>query len=400
MFLKIWQNNSSFLKETLMAYSFSVLSIVAGFTIALNSPVFTATSWSVAMYPAILSSRGIICGLLSGRLSTALHLGTIFPRVFNYSREFKILINIIFTITFEISLIVSFFLSFSGVILWRLTIYDVMPIFLVFFSTMAFSLFLILVTLVVSIISFKYGLNPDVFLYPVVSALSDVIVTFFYILVLRAFFSGSFYNLLLIFLPSIILLLLAINSVRQYSQEKDFRKTIKESIIPLFFVTLIVNVSGVFLNNITKIIGSGRNVLLLVYPALMAIVGDVSAVVGSTATTKLSLGLVKPHFSTIKEHLSEIFFSWFASAIMFLLFILLSFFLPGTFAFSYSKFIFLLITTNVFSVLIIIFISYYLAIASFKRGLNPDNLIIPIMSSLSDNITSFVLLTTLLIVGW
>ena len=153
-------------------------------------------------------------------------------------------------------------------------------------------------------------------------------------------------------------------------------------------------------NNITKIIGSGRNVLLLVYPALMAIVGDVSAVVGSTATTKLSLGLVKPHFSTIKEHLSEIFFSWFASVIMFLLFILLSLFLPGTFAFSYSKFIFLLIITNVFSVLIIILISYYLAMASFKRGLNPDNLIIPIMSSLSDNITSFVLLTTLLIVGW
>ncbi|NIU81987.1 MAG: hypothetical protein GWN31_00540, partial [Candidatus Thorarchaeota archaeon] len=61
------------------------------------------------MYPAILSGRGIIGGLFTGRLSTALHLGTIFPRVFENTKNFRMLFKAIITLTFEVGVIISLF---------------------------------------------------------------------------------------------------------------------------------------------------------------------------------------------------------------------------------------------------------------------------------------------------
>ena len=66
-------------KEVLAAYAFDIFGIIAGAIIFFWLDVFSISPWSVAVYPAILSARGIIGGLFSGRLSTALHLGTIFP---------------------------------------------------------------------------------------------------------------------------------------------------------------------------------------------------------------------------------------------------------------------------------------------------------------------------------
>ena len=72
-------------KETTLAYSFDIAGLLAGFLIAYQLNVFRLTPWALALYPALISTR-VINGLLSGRLSTALHLGTIYPR---FSRKHK-----------------------------------------------------------------------------------------------------------------------------------------------------------------------------------------------------------------------------------------------------------------------------------------------------------------------
>jgi cation transporter-like permease len=58
-----------------------------------------------------------------------------------------------------------------------------------------------------------------------------------------------------------------------------------------------------------------------------------------------------------------------------------------------------LFIANVIAVSAIILLSYAVAILTFQRGLDPDNFVIPIESSLADSVTSIALLVALILTG-
>jgi mgtE-like transporter len=58
-----------------------------------------------------------------------------------------------------------------------------------------------------------------------------------------------------------------------------------------------------------------------------------------------------------------------------------------------------LVVANVISVAAIVLVSYGISILTFKRGLDPDNFVIPIESSFADSATSIALLVALILVG-
>ncbi len=387
-------------KEALAAYAFDIFGIVAGTIIFFQLDVFSITPWSVAVYPAILSARGIIGGLFSGRLSTALHLGTIFPRIFKNTKNFRMLSSAVITLTFEVSVIMSLFSMFLGSFFWGITLADFPNILVVILATMTLGLFTALVTVSVSSISFKHGLDPDVFLYPAVSAMSDVLITLSYIFVLSLFFSSNSFGQYFVALLGLFLIILALHSLLRNFKEKEFIKTLKESFLTLIFVAITVNVTGTVLNRISAAI-TGRSEVYIVYPALMAIIGDIGAVVGSTATTKLAIGLLKASFFDMRNHLKEIFCAWSASIIIFMFFAFLSLTIHGTLTqHLFLRFSLVLLITNVIAASAIILISYAVAILTFQKGLDPDNFVIPIESVLADSITSVALLVALFLVSY
>ena len=107
-------------KETTLAYFFDIFGLLAGFLIAYQLDVFTRTPWALALYPTLISIR-IISGLLSGRLSTALHLGTIYPRFFGNTKTFYKLIDAIIVLTLVTSLTVSVISLLFGYLFWGIT---------------------------------------------------------------------------------------------------------------------------------------------------------------------------------------------------------------------------------------------------------------------------------------
>ena len=80
----------SLLKEALFSFSFDIFGILAGFIFASYLNVFQLSTWVIALYPSVLTGRGVINGVLSGRLSTALHLGTIKPALLHSVKFNKI----------------------------------------------------------------------------------------------------------------------------------------------------------------------------------------------------------------------------------------------------------------------------------------------------------------------
>ena len=392
------KNSQAFSKtfrEALMAYSFDFGGILAGFFVAYYFNIFQLYPWTIAVYPAILSARGMISGLFSGRLGTALHLGTIYPKFFGNTKTFYALFDAVIVITLETSIVMSGVSMLFGSFFWEVSPTGFFDIFAVVVSTMTFGLILSFFTMGVGFTTFKKGLDPDVIEYPIMSTVADIFITLCYILTL-SLYTISKYAVVLVALFHICLSFYIV--IRDF-RKNEFVKTIKESFATLVIVAFIVNITGTVLNRINALV-EGRKEIYTVYPALIDTVGDVGSVVGSTATTKLALGLLKPSFSSLRDHSKQIFAAWAASLIMFLLFSALSLSVNNMFSFSaFLNFTALLLTANLFAVAAIILISYAVAILTFQKGLDPDNFVIPIESSIADSITTIALLAALFLIG-
>ena len=389
-----------FLKEALTAFSFNIGGILAGFIVASHLNVFQLSPWAIAVFPAILTARGVISGLFSGRLSTALHIGTIRPRLRGNTENFYILFKSIIFITLETTVAMSLLSMVFGSLFWGITFADFSDILIVISATMVLGLTNSLITIEIAFISFKKGLDPDVTVYPIMSTVADIIITLCYVFTLNLFFLFGFLGRYIVIFLSALLIALALSVLPKCIHNQGFVKTVKESLLAIIFIAFIVNVTGTILKDISKIIGS-RKEIYTVYPALIDTVGDVGSVVGSTATTKLLLGLLKPSFRAIRNHATRIFTVWIASIIMFIIYSIISLLTQGMLTLhAFLSFTALLLTANIIAFPAIVLISYAVAILTFKRGLDPDNFVIPIESSLADGITSVTLLLALFLVNY
>lgn len=384
-------------KETALAYSFDIAGLLAGFLIAYQLNVFRLSPWALALYPALISIR-VINGLLSGRLSTALHLGTIYPRFSGNTKSFNKLIHAVIVLTLVTSLTVSVVSLLFGYLLWGITLAHFPAIVAVMVSTLAIGLVFSVVTIKLAFISFQRGLDPDIIVYPIISTASSIFITFCYIGVLNLFFFLPLVGRVAIVAFGLTHVLLVLYLVAKDGHEPEFVKTIRESLIMLMFVALILTLTGTIFKGIDRV-AENRKEIYTIYPALINMVSNVGSVVGSTANTKLSLGLLKPSFSSIKNHARNIGSAWVASLLIFTVLALISLainrvFLPA----SVLDFLAIIVVSNIIAVTAIVILSYWISIETFRRGLNPENFVIPIETSVATIITSTALLIAIVLI--
>lgn len=385
-------------RETFLAYTFDLGGLIAGVVIASQLGIFQLSPWTIAVYPAILSAKGVIHGLLSGRLGTALHLGTVYPRFSKNTKSFYQLISAIVVMTLLISVVMSTVSLFFGYFFWGATFADSLNIISVVVATMSLGLILSFLTIKVAFVTFTRGLDPDIVVYPVMSTIADVFITVCFVVILNAFFVFTFIGKYAITTIILAHLLLVLYIIPKNFRERDFRKNLKESLLTMLLVSFIVNVTGTVLKNISSIVENRREVYT-VYPALIDMIGDVGSVVGSTATTKLALGLLSPSLSSIRYHAKTILSAWTASVVMFFILAFLSPAINGTLTLAtFASLLSVLLIANVLAVSAIILLSYGVSILTFKKGLDPDNFVIPIESSFADSLMSIALLIALVLV--
>jgi len=395
------------LRQSVMAYAFNIFGLTAGTIIAYYSGFFERASWAIVIYPPILSARGVIGGLFCGRLSTALHLGTVQPRFFGNTKSFYLLFHAIMFLTFEATILMGLIAVLFRTIYFGTFLGEFWDMLNVLMATMALALAVITpLTLTVSFISFKHGLDPDIILYPIESTVSDLLITAIYIFVLNALLEFSSFWRYALALISLALSFTALYVLSKDLREPEFTKTLKESLLTLVLVSFIINVAGTILGRVDELISEKEEVyqscpVYVVYPALIDTVGDVGAVVGSTATTKLALGTLKSSFSSIKNHFTEISGAWAASLIMYFAYSILALTIRGMLTpLNLARFSSLLFIVNVLAAILIIMVSYSVAIITYQKGLDPDNFEIPIESSLADTLTTVSLLVALTLWAW
>ncbi|MDR1993476.1 MAG: magnesium transporter [Nitrososphaerota archaeon] len=390
----IFQSFAGTFKETTLACILDVGGLLAGFMIAIQLNIFDSTSWAIALYPAVISVKAIITGLLTGRLNTALHLGTIYPRFFDNTKSFYKLIRAMIVLTLGTSATISLIAMLFGTQFWGVTINELPAILTVMVATLSLGLIITLITIKVTFISFKRSLDSDTIVYPAVSILANIVMTFIYIGVLNLYFSEGQWALILFGLINVFLALfiLPLNA-----RDKEFRQIIKEALPAILLVALMVNITGTFLKGISNIVGNSKEIYT-VYPAMIDMMGDAGLVVSSAATVKLTLGILSPTLGAIKNHAKNILSAWASTLILFGVLAGLSLAINGIFTVeALSSLLLILLVSNVIAFTAIGLVPFVISILTFKHGLDPDNFVTPLVNALADALTTIALFIALLL---
>jgi mgtE-like transporter len=168
-----------------------------------------------------------------------------------------------------------------------------------------------------------------------------------------------------------------------------FLKIFKESIIIVIFSSIFGLFSGTLLSSNKEILYT-IPIFLLILPALNSLIGDISTVLVSRLTTHLYIGTILPKIQKSKR-LIEDFYGLILTLLLSLAFLITAGFSVGILSgvkLVNPVIIILIIILTILIIFFIMFISLFLsAIYLFKRGLDPNNFLIPIITSLADFLT-------------
>lgn len=387
------------MKQALVALAFDLGGVLSGGIALSFFPLLESAPWILLLFPPVLSVRGSIGGILSGKLSTMLHVGEAEPRLRGNTRQFYSLVNAILFLSFADTIGIGALAFLVNLLLGNVVIQH-LPFFIVvppLTCVLAMSV-AIPVVLFVGATAFKKGLDPDVILYPAMSTVDDVVVTVCYVVVVNlVLISGV---LAYMSLASLLLAVLFLAMLLKHKEIRVFRRTLTEGAPIVALSSFLGVISGIGLASLKERIENHPSILIL-YPALIDTLGDIGSILGSMETTKLALGYARSSWNALKETMANLLSVETAAAIMHVCFGLVAFFIGK--AAGLTPNVVLLVTvaliSNLVSFLFVSIFSLVVANQTFKHGLDPDNFVIPLVTSASDLGATMALMGTIAILG-
>lgn len=382
------------LLQALSSQTFNLSGVTAGVIVATLSAYIPMHPWILVLLPPLLTIRGNIGGILCGRLSTSLYTGLMKPVFRKNTRYYYATMASIFVMSFIFSAVIGVFsfLVVNAMYGGSISLTDSFS--LAVLVMMTCSTMAQLFTPLIAISSYRRGLNPDMILYPVTSTANDVAVsaTYTLLVLVKIFWSEAFVTLSLILLPSFTVAAAALTL--KYWREEGFRETFREGFPTALFLTFVSQITGSFLSRLEDQIAMYPQILA-VYPVLIDGVGDVGVIISSATTARLALGYIEPRMRSIKgEEGRKVVFSSLTAGLTLMLSVALAasaIYTPSLVQIARS---FLIVAFAVLLVTApIIIVSFGLTILTFRRGINPDNVTIPVITSFADFFITFSLFT-------
>jgi mgtE-like transporter len=371
----------------------SLGSLVGGIILGTFSEVLELLPGLMIMVPAAIGMRGNIFASLGSRLSTSLHMG----EVSRLSRSPVITGNI--SASLFLTITVSFFLGalsritahvfgFASISLVDLVVVSVI-------GGLISSLFILVFTLLVAVQSFLRGWDPDNVTAPLITSVGDLITLPCLFMATR--FLGARYVLFVV-----ITAVCVVSGVIMVRRRPPLpTRIVKDSLGVLVLSACLSTGSGLIINSRIDqfLIMSG---LLTLVPPFLEGGGALGGILSSRLSTALHLGMIESTWKPSSEAVEDF-------SIIALLGITL-FPAIGVLAFGASVLLgldfpplYLVVQACLYAGLLIAvvvcFLSYYAAVASTRFGLDPDSVVIPMISGFMDFLGTNCLLFALIALG-
>ena len=368
------------LKESLVSLLFCTFGdLITGITMGYFTGKLNALPALIILIPPTIGMRGNIFAALASRLGTYLHTGELI-----IGKKNNLLgdnINSSFSLTFSMSL-------YLGILAWIIAKYlgmkvGIIDLILISMFAGIFSAFImVFFTSMITFFSYSKGWNPDNVTAPLITLAGDIVT------LPLLFFSMEIVLLLnqeAKIITFLIFLSLSIAISIYSSKNKVAKRILVESIPILILCGLLSSFSGVVLGAKFRGIMEVAAILTIV-PAFLEDGGAIASILSARFSSALHTGEMK--YGEAKKNVLNLF-------IIMHIIGLIIFPLIGIFGYiagvamglkSYSIFKMILISLIAGELLVIIvnILSYYISTISFKIGLNPDNVSIPLLTSLMD----------------
>lgn len=396
------EEHSSIIKESLIALLICAIGdLCAGVILGKMTFFLEAFPGLLVIIPGAIGMRGNIFGSFASRLSTNLHIGII-SKKFEFSEQ----LNYNIFASFVLTLVLSLFLAVIAKVLCILLKQPSMSIIdFVLISVIAgviSNLIMLPITMLVSFKSFEHGWDPDNITSPIIAAFGDL---FTLPAIIASVFILNAMNFNIIFKDAVLVVILiavVISFVYCYRLSYETQTILKQSTPVLLLCSLLGGAAGGILNSAVETLLTNPSLLTLL-PLFSGECGSLISILGARLSSGLHSGLVEPFKKPQGESIHNFIISFILAVIVFPLIGLLaegSSYGLGVAGVGFDKILEISTLAGIILVAIMVIIVYYVSITSYNNNLDPDNIVIPISTSITDSISSLTLISvSLLILG-
>ncbi|MHA1738420.1 MAG: magnesium transporter [Candidatus Heimdallarchaeota archaeon] len=398
--------------QAMIALAFDSGGIVSGLIarVAMNTQQI---KWILLMYGPLLAARGDIA-VLAGKLGTGLHLGTVKPSFRNNTEVYKSLVASTLTIAMLdaflvgiVCYIMNLLIFDDGIKVLNPTLFFVIPLIVMSIAALISTQ----ITSAVSFFTYKKGLNPDVYVIPVMSTVNNILITCIFagtLAILRPWSSNEIIvndqtilavaqgrellGTYIAIIPAALAIAGIIYVIIKNRKDYEYKKMMKEAVLAVFASAIIGTITGFTLTK-GEVALEEFPQLLIAFPALIGTVVDQTAITANILITDFSAGITEPSLKSIRKPKVWTTFAGLAAGgvvITMLLSVIGSFIAWGQTEVKWHVVIVMVVTVlaSIIAYAIVGSLIFVLSIFAFKREIDPDNFAIPLTACLADLATA------------
>ncbi len=390
------------IKEGLIALLIcAVGDLIAGIVLGKMTFFLEAFPGLLVVIPGAIGMRGNIFGSFASRLSTSLHIGLIAPH-FEFSEDLDNNIFASFVLTLVLSIFLGIVAKLFCILLHHESIALMDFILICTIAGLISNLIMLPITMLISFKSFENGWDPDNITSPIIAGFGDlftlpaIIASIFVLQALNV--NLMIKNIVFVILVIVIL----VGFIHCYRLSDETKTILKQSTPTLLLCSFLGGSAGGILNSSVETLLTNPSLLTLI-PLFSGECGSLISILGARLSSGLHSGLVEPLSRPTGIALHNFGICYILAIIVFPLIGILaeaSTISVGTIGVGFDKIIPISTLSGLILVSIMIFVVYYISITSYNNNLDPDNIVIPISTSVTDSISSLILISiSLLILG-
>lgn len=369
----------------------TLVASVAGIYLGSVNELLILIPGLMILVPSSINMRGAIAGILTSRLASSMHLGAF---DINYRRGSVLGDNL--RATFILTVLIAAIVGIIGFIIGKAAGLDIitvheMILVSVLSGTVA-GVIVTLITLLVALGSYRYGLDLDIVGAPTVTTAGDVITL--PLLVTSAVIVVTFPSSWQFILFGIVLLLVVVSIVGILRGTDTIQSIIREGLPLLAPLCILGTIAGViYTEGLEDLVATAA--LLIIIPPFMNGCGAIGGIICSKLATGMHMGEIEPRLIPGREVFSGFLDNYLYALIILPLMagiahlaaLMMHLDTPG---------LFLMVVITTISGLVVVtglnILAYVTASVSFSSGYDPDNFGIPVVTSSIDLIGASVLI--------
>lgn len=371
--------------------------LIAGIVLGKMSHLLEAYPGLIVLIPGAIGMRGNIFGALGSRLGSNLHIGILSTEL----RKSKVL-NENIEATIILTLIMSIFLGFMAWLICEISNFK--NIGMVDFTIISVmggiisGIFLLPATILIALKSYENGWDPDNITTPLIAASGDLftlpslfIAILFLELVKNTILEFTFF--LLFILLGLIGFLIGLRG------GKYLKSIVSQSVPVLLLCSIFGTTAGSILNTKLSTILDNPSILALV-PLFSGESGDLVSILGARLSSGLHSGIIPPSLIPRKGALHNFGIIIILSIVIYPTIGVLAYLIStalGLPTIPIHKMVMISSFAGYILTPFLLILGFYLNSLSYRRELDPDNVVVPLSTSLTDPMANLCLVLMIIL---